>query len=319
MGGFGVLKLRRNNYKEGFLFCIMYEVIFLICLALVWIVFATIQDIRTREVANWLNFSLIIFALGFRFFYSLFSEVGFGFFYQGLIGLGIFFVLGNALYYGRMFAGGDAKLMVALGAILPFSEIFKINLRIFIMFFVIFLFVGAFYGLIVSLCFGLKNFNKFKSEFSKRLKSKRKLIYPFMFLGVVLMILGFLENLIFYFGFFIFILPYFYLYAKSVEEVCMIKKIKTKYLTEGDWLYNDLKVGNKTIKTSWDGLSKKEIGLIKKMHKEVKIKQGIQFVPVFLISFLIFVYFYFSGESWNPLWKHCLALLPAQGLPIYFY
>jgi len=33
-----------------------------------------------------------------------------------------------------------------------------------------------------------------------------------------------------------------------------------------------LKVGNKTIKANWDGLSKKDIELIKKMHKEVKIK-----------------------------------------------
>ncbi len=275
----------------------MYEVIFLIVLALVWVIFATIQDIRTREVANWLSFSLIIFALGFRFFYSLFSEASFGFFYQGLIGLGIFFVLGNALYYGRMFAGGDAKLMIALGAVLPFSEIFKINLRIFMLFLIIFLFIGAFYGLIVSLYLGLKNFKKFRKEFSKRFKKAKKLIYVSLFIGLIFMILGFLESLIFYFGVLFFVLPYFYLYAKSVEEVCMIRKIKTKYLTEGDWLYNDLKVGNKTIKASWDGLGKKEIELIKKAYKEVKIKQGVQFVPVFLISFLVFVYFYFFGGS----------------------
>jgi len=281
----------------------MYEVIFLVCLALVWIVFATIQDIRTREVANWLNFSLIIFALGFRFFYSLFSDSGFGFFYQGLIGLGIFFVLGNALYYGRMFAGGDAKLMIALGAILPFSEIFKINVRIFVSFFFIFLLVGALYGLIVSFYLGLKNFKKFRGEFSKRLRKSKKLIYPSMVIGIGLMILGFLENLIFYFGFLIFALPCFYVYAKSVEKVCMIRKIKTKYLTEGDWLYKDLKVGGKTIKTSWDGLSKKEIGLIQKKYKEVKVKQGIQFVPVFLISFIILICFYFAGALGNSCWN----------------
>ncbi len=278
----------------------MYEIIFLIVLGLAWIIFATVQDLRTREVANWLNFSLIIFALGFRFFYSLFSE-SFGFFYQGLIGLGIFFVLGNALYYGRMFAGGDAKLMIALGAVLPFSEIFKINLRIFASFFFIFLFVGAFYGLIVSLYLGLKNFKKFRREFSKRLKSKRKFIYAFMFLGVLLMALGFIENLLFYTGVLVFVLPYFYLYAKSVEEVCMIKKIKTKYLTEGDWLYKDLRVGKKTIKASWDGLNKREIELIRKAHKEIKIKQGIQFVPVFLVSFVVLVYFWFVGK-FEELW-----------------
>ena len=99
----------------------MLEVIFLIVLGLIWIVFATLQDLKEREVANWLNFSLIIFALGFRFFFSLFAEQGFSFFYQGLIGLGIFFIVGNGLYYARVFAGGDAKLMIALGTILPLS------------------------------------------------------------------------------------------------------------------------------------------------------------------------------------------------------
>ena len=91
----------------------MIEMIFLICLAFVWIVFASVQDLKSREVANWLNFSLIIFALGFRFFYSLFNN-NFNFLYQGLIGLGIFFVLGNLFYYGRMFAGGDAKFSSCL-------------------------------------------------------------------------------------------------------------------------------------------------------------------------------------------------------------
>ena len=52
-------------------------IVVLICLALVWILFATIQDLRSREVANWLNFSLIIFALGLRFFYGLFSNFNF--------------------------------------------------------------------------------------------------------------------------------------------------------------------------------------------------------------------------------------------------
>ena len=105
----------------------MFEVIFLSVFALIWLIFASIQDLRTRMVSNWISFSLIIFVLGFRFFYSLFNE-NFAFFYQGLIGLGIFFVLGNLLYYGKMFAGGDAKLMIALGAVLPFSENFFKNL-----------------------------------------------------------------------------------------------------------------------------------------------------------------------------------------------
>ncbi len=128
----------------------MYEVIFLWVLALVYIVFAVIQDVRTREIANWLSFSLIIFTLGFRFFYSLFQGDSFVFFYQGLIGLGIFFALGNLLYYGKVFAGGDAKLMIALGTILPSFSVLSKNLQSFFDFLLIFLSVGFVYVIISS-------------------------------------------------------------------------------------------------------------------------------------------------------------------------
>src|SRR3989338_6840080 len=107
----------------------MIEIIFLATLALIFILFAVVADFKYRIVPNWLNFSLIIFAFAFRFFYSLFNS-DFNFFYQGLIGFGIFFALGNALYYGRMFAGGDAKLMMALGVIIPFSDNLVSNLQI---------------------------------------------------------------------------------------------------------------------------------------------------------------------------------------------
>ena len=254
---------------------------------------------KKREVANWLNFSLIIFALGFRFFYCLFSQnaKGFDFFYQGLIGLGIFFILGNLFYYGKIFAGGDAKLMIALGTILPLSENFFINIKTFILFLIVFLFVGAVYGFVISIVLSLKNFQNFKKEFKKQLKDKKRLYFIFMFIGVLLMILGFLENLLFYLGIFIFLLPYFYLYAKSIDESCMVKKVKVNQLSEGDWLYKNLKIGKKIIKANWDGLDKKDIKQIKKYYKEIKIKQGIPFVPVFLISLLILALVYFLNAD----------------------
>ncbi len=61
-----------------------FNVLFLSVLAFVWISFAVIFDLKKREIPNWLNFSLIIFAIGFRFFYSLFLEVGFAFFYRNI-------------------------------------------------------------------------------------------------------------------------------------------------------------------------------------------------------------------------------------------
>lgn len=281
----------------------MYEVIFLWVLALAFIVFAVVQDLRTREIANWISFSLIIFALGFRFFYSLFQGDNFVFFYQGLIGLGIFFVLGNLLYYGRIFAGGDAKLMISLGAILPYSSNLFSNIGIFFNFLLIFLFVGFAYTLITSVFLCIKNFKPFKKEFINQIKTNKKLMFVSIFLGIIFLCLGFFEIIFLAFGGLIFFTFYLYVYSKSIDEVCMVKKIKTKDLREGDWLYSDLKIGRKKIKASWEGVTNKNIKEIRKRHKEIKIRQGIPFSPVFLISFIIFIIFYFLNINlWNSFW-----------------
>ncbi len=269
----------------------MLEVIFLIVLGLIWILFAVIQDLRKREIANWLNFSLIIFALGFRFFYSLFSDSGFVFFYQGLIGFVLFFFLGNLLYYGRVFAGGDAKLMVALGAILPISESLYGNLNLFVVFFMIFLVIGAFYGIFFSTALAVKNRKNFTQEFLRKFARNKKFFYGSLFLALLFIGLSFLMNIFLYFAILVFIFPYIYFSAKAIDEVCMIKPVSAVKLTEGDWLYKDVKIGNKIIKASWDGLSKEEIKLLKKKHKKILIRQGIPFSPVFLISYLFWVLF----------------------------
>ena len=279
----------------------MFEIIFLFVLALIWIIFATVQDMRQREVANWLNFSLIIFAIGFRFFYSLFFKSDFAFFYQGLIGLGIFFLIGNLLYYGKMFAGGDAKLMIALGAILPFSEDLIINVKTFTVFFILFLLVGALYSISASIFLSIKSFKKFKKEFLVQLKKNKRLISLLIFLALILMIFGFSEKIFFSLGILVFILPYFYIYVKSVDEACMVVKVKSDKLTEGDWLYRDVKIGKKVIKANWRGLNKKEITFIQKNKKYVTIRNGIQFTPVFLISFLL-LYFFLRNDLWNSFW-----------------
>ncbi|MBU2104326.1 MAG: A24 family peptidase [Nanoarchaeota archaeon] len=272
----------------------MFEIIFLVVLALVWLVFASIQDLKKREVANWINFSLIIFALGFRFFYSLFNQ-NFNFLYQGLIGLGVFFILGNLFYYSKLFAGGDAKLIIALGAVLPFSDSISTNLKIFLMFILLFLFLGGFYGFIWSIVLSLKNFNSFKKEFTRYFRENKIKIYFAMCVGLMLMILGFLETALFFFGALIFFFSYLYVYTKAVDESCMVKRVFSKDLAEGDWLYEDVKIKGKLIKANWVGLSRDEISMIRKYKKKIKIRRGIPFVPVFLISFLILIYLWFFG------------------------
>ena len=272
-----------------------FQFMFLFVLALIWLLFATIQDLRRREVANWLNFSLIIFALGFRFFWSLFYGLDNGqdflFFYQGLLWFAIFLVLGNIFYYARLFAGGDAKLLIAFGAVLPISNSFFENAVIFAMFFILFFMIGCVYSLLWLFGLAINNSKNFRKDFVYKIKQNKKMFNLIIIIGLFFMLMGFFEIILFFAGVLIFFLPYFYLFTKSVEDSCMVKKIRIEDLREGDWLYEDIRVGKKSIKVNWDGLNKKDIQLINtdRKYKFIRIKQGIPFVPVFLISYLILV------------------------------
>jgi hypothetical protein len=80
-----------------------------------------------------------------------------------------------------------------------------------------------------------------------------------------------------------------YVFAKGLETVSMIRDVSGSELREGDWLVDDVKVKGKTIKSDWDGLSLEDIKLLKG-KKKVKIKDGLPFVPAFLIAFLGYVF-----------------------------
>ena len=160
--------------------------LFLILFGLIWIIFAVVQDLRKREIANWLNFSLVIFALVFRFFYSMFNNQGYNFFFQGVIGFVFFLIIGNLLYYGKVFAGGDAKLMIGLGAIVPFSGNFLSNINSSLMFLLFFLVGGALYGVVLAVYLGVKNRKVFVKEFSKEFKKSRKVFYIAVISGIIL-------------------------------------------------------------------------------------------------------------------------------------
>lgn len=268
--------------------------IFLIVLGLIWILFAVIQDLKKREIANWLNFSLVIFALAFRFFYCLFGNSGYSFFIQGVMGFILFFILGNLLYYGKVFAGGDAKLMIGLGAVIPFSESFFLNINLVILFFAAFLIAGALYGIAFSFLLALKNRKNFAKEFSKQFSRKKKLFYLSWVFVALFIILSFFVSFVIYLAIVFFVLPYLYISAKAIDEACMIKKVKTSNLTEGDWLYENIKVSRKLIKAKWEGLSKEEIKLLRKNKKEIFIRQGIPFSPVFLIGYIVLIYIYLT-------------------------
>jgi hypothetical protein len=70
----------------------------------------------------------------------------------------------------------------------------------------------------------------------------------------------------------------------------MLKLVSPGKLTEGDWLEKEVKVGKITVRKTVHGLSFREIEILRRHKKKVLIKEGIPFVPVFLLALIAMVY-----------------------------
>jgi len=261
------------------------ENLFLIIIAVVWIIGAIIQDFRRREVDNIWNFSLIGIVLAYRFGVSIFNG-NYSFFLNGIFGFLIFLAIGNLFYYSRLFAGGDAKLLIALGPVLPLSYNWIFNFEIFGIFILLFLLGGSVYGIFYSFVLVARNWERFRQEFSKFSKKYKRMYFISFAFAIIIMGILFLmgETRLFLLGLIFLLFPVLYVFSKSIEESCLVKKIPAKKITIGDWLYKDIVINGKVIKAKWEGVSKKDLGLIRKCKKKILVKQGIPFTPSFLIG-----------------------------------
>ena len=268
--------------------------LFIIGVAIFWLIIASIQDFKRREVENWWSFSLVVFILAFRAFLSI-EKGNYWYFAWGLIGFIAAILISNLFYYSRMYGGGDAKLLMALGTILPLSLSWQANLGILIIFLILFLFVGAIYGMVYSLVITLQNLGEFSEEFPKIFKKNKRMILFTVLAGVSLFIFSFFIKfyLLLWLSILLTLSPFLLVYAKAIENSCMINSTKVSNLTIGDLLARPLRIGKITIKPNWEGLSERELKFIKRKLKpsdKVKVKQGIPFVPVFLIAFIIMLW-----------------------------
>lgn len=270
------------------------ENIFLIILAIIWITGAVLQDLKRREVDNLWNFSLIFIALAYRASVSAFTGNNW-FIINGLIGLALFFILQNIFYYSRLFAGGDAKLLMALGPILPFSYSWAINFKIFGYFILLFMVCGSIYALLYSIGLTIKYHKNFSREIFKQLKMHKKIFIFSLIFAIIWFIFGSLIDIkLGFIGIIVLLFPVLFTFAKAVEESCLIREVHSSNITIGDWLYKDIIVNGKKIKASWDGISSRELKQIRKSKKRYKIKYGIPFTPSFLFGFLSLLYLFWK-------------------------
>lgn len=260
---------------------------FVFALALMWLIFASVQDVRKREIANWLNFSLIGIGLAFKLIIGL--EGNWNVFIYGLVGFAVFYVLALIVYYLGAVGGGDAKLLMGIGAILPSNGLEEI-IYSGLLFLGIFLIVGAVYSLIYSAFVAGANRIRFRVGFRHVFGRIWKMYYFILPLFVLVLLFRLEIQFVLLAGLLV-LLPVLYAYTKAVDS-CMIKLVSWNELQEGDWIVSDIKIGNKFIRSRANGLSEEEVKLLMKIKRKVFVKYGVPFAPVFLISFLVMVFFF---------------------------
>lgn len=268
--------------------------ILLVILAFLGLSIASIVDVKTREIPNWLNFSMIAVALSIRLMHSILTTEWFYFLY-GLVGFASMFLLGNLMYYTKQWGGGDSKLLFALGAIFATKPYFVKDFPVpfLAVIFLGIIVVGFFYSFIYSIILAFKNKTKFLKEIKDLIHNYRKIRLLSTTIAILIAISSlfvqfYLRPLTLSLAAILIFSVYWIIFAKAVESACLTKSIPISKLTEGEWIVDE-KI-RKKFKISKLGIEKKQIEELKKAKiKEILIKEGIPFAPSFLIALILII------------------------------
>ena len=252
----------------------MFEVMF--GFALVLLGFAAVHDWKTTFVSDWVVYAL--FCLG------LLGLVVGGELVAGLLVTGGLGLLALTFYYGGVFAQGDARLLIALGPVLPGIALASRGWYA-IGFVFLLLVIGLVYTLVIS---GWKagHDRGYYREVHALFTTFRFVVWGLLGGGFICSFLlsGMWWGLVFGGGWIVFGL---WIHAKAVEKTCFIARVAPRNLLEGDWLVSSVKVGRHVLHPSVAGLSRPDIALLRRYNRSVLIKQGIPFVPVFFSTYLL--------------------------------
>lgn len=269
--------------------------------ALAGLVVATYSDMKTREVPDWINYGMIFAGLGIRAIYSV-AELDYTVFLHGILGLAIFFLIASLMYYAGQWGGGDAKMLMGVGALmgLTIPKGFTIDqIPDLIIFWFLLLLAGAVYGLGVSLFLSIKHADRLAAELMPTFKNSRMRLVAALLLGAAaagaaLFVSDAFSRLLLTALAAVAVLTYvLWAYVRAVENACMLKDLPIGLLREGDWIAEDVIVDKKRICGPKDlGIEKKQIELLKELAqkgkvKTVRVKEGIPFLPPFLIAFVL--------------------------------
>ncbi|MBI4983756.1 hypothetical protein HZC32_03870, partial [Candidatus Woesearchaeota archaeon] len=250
-------------------------------------------------------------ALGIRLIFSVSS--GWDIFISGIFGFGVCFALAYLFYYGHQWGGGDSKLLMGMGAVIGITYPFNGSSWNLLWFFLTLLLLGSVYGLVwISAVVAIKR-TLFLERFKQNLYFYRKI-----HLGLGIVSLGFfilfLTGLKWGYSFIWPIIPfplaafYLFLFVSTAEDSCFTRKVEVKQLTEGDWLAEDVIAGERIVMKK-KTLEKEDVAKLLQVRQEKKpervlIREGIPFIPSFLLAYLVLV---FGSSIFNWAWKSFLG------------
>jgi len=278
-----------------------------IIIAFIALLIGSMTDLRKREVPDYVSYSLIVFAFASSIFYSIIkgdyiyiAQTAMGF----LIGIGIAY----AMFYLGQWGGGDSKLIMGLGAVIGFNAfvIFGEKNYWLVILLILIVLVGAIYGLFWSIYLAIKHRKEFRKALIDISRKKNILLMRRIAMGSLIVFAAIAIFMIpeeFKLMFFVliaaaFFMFYLWLFVRVIEQGCMVKDVSISVLTEGDWIYRNVYIGKKYVAGPKDlGISREQIALLKKYEKQGKvkkitIKEGIPFIPAFLIAFILTIMLY---------------------------
>lgn len=281
----------------------MFETIAII-VVLITLLIASYIDIKIKEVPDWLSYSLMFFAVGLRLIFYVNTTLSF-YLLEGLYGFIFLFIIAYIMYYTGQWGGGDSKLLMGIGALIGMNVT---SIGFLITFFMNLILFGAFYGLIWTIVLAVLNWEKFSAKFNSLVNHHKTMRILVLILSLVFVLSSFYfklyqAHLILLAGIVI-VFYYTLIFSKAVELSIMLKVYPVSKLVEGDWIAKDVVIGGKKICSTKDvGITINQINILKKLNvKEVLVKEGIPFIPSFLIAFIAtLIMIYILGWNWSSL------------------
>jgi Flp pilus assembly protein protease CpaA len=260
------------------------------------IVWASVTDLRTREVPDWLNFSLIAIGVGIALLESAW-HAHWWFLAESVVGALAAFAIGAAMYYTGQWGGGDAKLITGMGALfgLPLLAAGWDRAPFLVLFLLCTVLIGAVYGMLWMVYLFTKHFGAVRGRVVERLRTPQmvRFRWAIRLVALLLLLTAFIlpspaSFLVVLFGAIGFLTFYLSVAVKAVEDVCFVRSVRPSELRPGDWVVGEVRSGDKVlVPKNNPSLTPEQISLIKRSRlKSVTVKDGIPFVPSFFFAFI---------------------------------